>query len=308
MTINVIMNNSLDYKLLAALEAVMSEQSFEKAACKLAITQSATSQRIKQLEQFVAQPVLVRASPPTLTQVGEQLLKHYKEVRLLEHQLSEDIFPEQGNKSVKVAIALNADTLASWFIPAISPLLKKENIELDLHVANETYTQSLLSKGKVFAAISNKEAAVTGCKSEYLGQLSYVLCASEEFRDKYFPNGITLENLKKAPAVDFDANDNMHSQYLSQMFNLSPQDYPCHRVRSSEAFVSLALAGNAYTLLPMTQAAAHLKNKSLVELAPDKPLIQSLFWHSWILERGLYKEISEQIIKYAQPLLKSMAI
>ena len=41
---------TLDYKLLLALDAVMQEQNFERAAQRLHITQSAISQRIKQLE------------------------------------------------------------------------------------------------------------------------------------------------------------------------------------------------------------------------------------------------------------------
>ena len=53
----------LDYKLLQALATVIKEQSFERAASNLFITQSAVSQRIKQLEQFLSQPVLIRSSP-----------------------------------------------------------------------------------------------------------------------------------------------------------------------------------------------------------------------------------------------------
>ncbi|WP_211185277.1 LysR family transcriptional regulator ArgP [Thalassotalea algicola] len=299
------MRYPIDYKLLTALEAVMSEQSFERAASKLAITQSAISQRIKQLELLVAQPVIIRTTPLTLTDVGQKLLKHFKEVSLLQHQLVNDIFPEQAQQKIKIAIALNADTLASWFIPAISPLLKKTNIELDLHVANEQDTQSLLSKGKVFGAVSSQEKSVSGCKSQYLGELDYILCASPEFQQKYFSNGLTKDALRVAPSVDFDANDNMHSLYIWQKYNLAAGEYPCHRVRSSEAFVNLAIAGNAYTLLPMTQAKEHLLSGTLVNISPENSLVQKLYWHSWILEQGVYKRISMQVVQYAQSLLAS---
>ena len=292
-----------DYKLLAALDAVTTEQSFEKAADKLAITQSAISQRIKQLEQQVAQPVIIRTSPPQLTPIGEKLLKHFKQVSLLEFQLVEDIQPEQRQKPLKIAIGLNADTLASWFIPAISPLLKQELIELDLHVANEQDTQSLLSKGNVFAAISSQQKSVAGCKVEYLGQLHYLLCASPDFVQRYFHNGLTKQALEQAPAVDFDPHDNMHHQYLTQHFNMAVGSYPCHRVRSSEAFVQLALSGDAYTLLPITQAQPYLTSGELVSIAPDKQLVQTLYWHSWVLERGSYKHISEHVVNYARTLL-----
>ena len=42
----------LDYKLLRALDAVLQEQNFDRAAKSLHITQSAISQRIKQLEEM----------------------------------------------------------------------------------------------------------------------------------------------------------------------------------------------------------------------------------------------------------------
>ena len=44
------MFSNIDYKLLKALDAVVIEQNFERAANRLHITQSAISQRIKLLE------------------------------------------------------------------------------------------------------------------------------------------------------------------------------------------------------------------------------------------------------------------
>lgn len=45
-----------DYRTLQALDAVIRERGFERAAQKLCITQSAVSQRIKQLENLFGQP------------------------------------------------------------------------------------------------------------------------------------------------------------------------------------------------------------------------------------------------------------
>ncbi|MGC9553259.1 LysR family transcriptional regulator, partial [Vibrio metoecus] len=48
----------LDYRWIEALDSVVSKGSFERAAEQLFISQSAVSQRIKQLEKYLAQPVL----------------------------------------------------------------------------------------------------------------------------------------------------------------------------------------------------------------------------------------------------------
>lgn len=64
----------LDYRWLEALDAVIAHGGFDKGAEALFITQSAVSQRIKQLEKWLAQPALVRESPPQPTAIGKKLL------------------------------------------------------------------------------------------------------------------------------------------------------------------------------------------------------------------------------------------
>lgn len=59
-----------DYRTLQALDAVIRERGFERAAQKLCITQSAVSQRIKQLENLFGQPLLVRTVPPARLSKG----------------------------------------------------------------------------------------------------------------------------------------------------------------------------------------------------------------------------------------------
>ena len=93
------MSSRLDYKLLQALAAVVREQSFERAAAAIFITQSAISQRIKQLEQIISQPVLVRSTPPKATEIGKQLISHYYQVEQLEQALHEAIFPSAEQTS-----------------------------------------------------------------------------------------------------------------------------------------------------------------------------------------------------------------
>lgn len=75
-----------DYRTLQALDAVIRERGFERAAQKLCITQSAVSQRIKQLENMFGQPLLVRTVPPRPTEQGQKLLALLHQVELLEEE------------------------------------------------------------------------------------------------------------------------------------------------------------------------------------------------------------------------------
>ena len=113
--------NDLDYKLLAALNAVIEQQSFDLAAKQLFISQPAVSQRIKLLEEKLGQPVMVRGQPITVTSIGEKLLSHYKMVQQLEDELLPELLPNAPSKPMKVSLTVNADSIATWFLDAIAP-------------------------------------------------------------------------------------------------------------------------------------------------------------------------------------------
>ncbi len=295
--------NHLDYKLLQAFDVILREQSFERAAQQLHITQSAISQRIKQLELLVAQPVLIRTQPIQLTAMGQLLLTHYQQVQQLEQALLPHLSPNTLLKPLSVTIATNADSLATWLIPALTPLLQPGLIELNLLIEDENRTIDRLRRGEAFGAITTQQEALPGCQSELLGYMDYVLTASPNFIAQYFPHGLTEEALRKAPGVAFDQRDDMHVSFVEKHFGLPPGSYPCHTVRSSEAFVALAKAGVAYCLIPKLQITAELTSGQLVELMPDTPLRERrLFWQRWILEKGIYRQISQHLLNQAHQI------
>lgn len=296
------MNRSLfplDYKLLAALDAVIAEQSFERAAQRLHLTQSAISQRIKQLEQTLAQPLLRRTSPLTPTPLGQQLLGHYRQVSQLERALQPWLQTDATETPLQVNIAVNADSLATWFVPALRTLLADHPIELNLLIQDENRTLDCLRQGEVFASISTQSHPLPGCHCDFLGIMPYRLVCTPEFAVRYFANGLHSTSLAHAPAVAFDTRDDMHVSYICEHFGLAGGSYPCHTVRSSEAFIALAEAGVAYCLIPELQIIDALQQGRLVSL-PAPVLERTLYWHRWVLERGLHREISQAILQHAR--------
>ncbi|MDX2319255.1 MAG: LysR family transcriptional regulator ArgP [Moritella sp.] len=289
----------MDYKLLHALQVVIEQQSFERAAAVLCISQPAVSQRIKLLEEYVSLPVLIRSKPLVATDIGQRLLTHYKQVQHLEAELLPSISATSIGKSVVMAIAVNADSLATWFIPALAPLLKQYPIELNLHIMDEARTLEKVKAGETFGALSLQSKSLPGCEATLLGELHYALVATPSFVQQYLAQGITQQALRKAPAVSFDHKDDMHIKFIQQHFDLAGGSYPCHIVRSSEAFVAMANAGVAYCLIPELQIQDELAAGSLVKLT-ETQLTIPLYWHRWILLKGLYKQVSEQIITAAK--------
>ena len=114
----------LDYKLLRALDAVLQEQNFDRAAKSLHITQSAISQRVKQLEQQFAEPLLIRSQPLLATPLGQKLLAHYRQVHQLELELAGELAPDEPQGPIRISIAVNADSLATWFFSRHCPLVE----------------------------------------------------------------------------------------------------------------------------------------------------------------------------------------
>ncbi len=292
-----------DYKLLSALSSIIEMQSFELAANKLFISQSAISQRIKLLEENIGQPILIRCQPIELTAVGEQLLSHFKKVQQLENELLPELLPDKPTKPMKISLALNADSMATWFIQAVTPVLKEHLVELNLLIAHEDQTLDKLRTGEAIGAVSVIKKPLKGYRSFELGKMNYCLVCSKSFQKKYFGEGLTKSSLKMAPAISYDHKDDMHERFIVKHFGLASNEYYSHSVRSSEAFVELAKQGVAYCLVPELQIKAELASGELIKLCPQKQLIQTLYWHSWILVKGVNKTISQEITRAGKMLL-----
>ncbi|GAA5112846.1 LysR family transcriptional regulator ArgP [Orbus sasakiae] len=290
-----------DYRALQALDAVIKERGFERAADKLCITQPAVSQRIKQLESFFGQQLLVRTIPPKATKQGEHLLGLLHQVELLEQQWLGD--NDHNTTPLSLSIAVNADSLATWLLPALKPVLDRNNLRFDIQIKDEEHTLDLLRLGTVVGAISIQELPLPGCLSDRLGALDYIFVASPDFAKRYFPNGVTRSTLMKAPAVAFDHLDDMHQMFLNENFNLAPGSVVCHITSSSEAFVQLAKQGAACCMLPILQVEKELKSGELINLTEGLFQRRMLYWHRFAPESSVMQNISETLLNYTKHVL-----
>ncbi|HHF2884084.1 LysR family transcriptional regulator ArgP [Vibrio diabolicus] len=290
----------LDYKWIEALDAVVYQGSFERAAEHLFVSQSAISQRIKQLEKFLAQPVLVRSQPPKPTPIGKKLLGLYRRVRLLEHEILPELKNDTSTRPVQLSLATNADSLATWLLPALQDVMKQRQVELKLTIYGESRSIEKLKSGEVTGAISLESQPIPGCSADYLGRVDYVCVASPEFYQRYFAQGVNNQTLAKAPAVSYDQYDDLHKTFLTEHFNVSPDSVIHHNISSSEAFLKVALAGVAYCLIPRLQITDELERGALVDVTPGFLMSHRIYWHHWQLETGVLQEISHAIVGYAQ--------
>lgn len=291
-----------DYRALQALDAIIRERGFERAAQKLCITQSAVSQRVKQLENLFGQPLLVRTVPPRPTEQGQKLLALLHQVELLEEEW---LGSNDGNEMpLLLSLAVNADSLATWLLPALKPVLSNSSIRLNLQVEDETRTQERLRRGEVVGAVSSQLQPLPSCLVDRLGALDYLFIASPDFAAQYFPNGVTRAALLKAPAVAFDHLDDMHQAFLQFNFDLSPGSVPCHIVNSSEAFVQLAKQGTTCCMIPHLQIEKELASGELIDLTPGMCQRRMLYWHRFAPESKTMRKVTDALLNYGHRVLR----
>ncbi|ODQ01659.1 MULTISPECIES: LysR family transcriptional regulator ArgP [unclassified Salinivibrio] len=293
----------MDYRGVEALDAVITLGGFERAAAALFITQSAVSQRIKQLERQIAQPVMVREQPPRLTPIGQRLLGLYRRVQLLEQETLPELAPDADGSVLSVSIATNADSLATWLLPALAPLLASQAIDLNLLVEDESRTLKRMRSGEAIAAISTDSTPMHGCDCLYLGRMDYSCVATPAFSQRYFSQGIDREALMAAPAVIFDAHDDMHADFLASYFAMPAAGWRRHIVRSSEAFVAMASKSMAYCLIPRLMVSKQLEEGTLIDVMPGKVEARHLYWHYWAMESGVLSEMTHACQQAAQRAL-----
>tara|TARA_B100000678_G_scaffold184879_1_gene154497 strand:+ start:403 stop:1293 length:891 start_codon:yes stop_codon:yes gene_type:complete len=268
----------LDYKLLDALAAVLTHQGFERAARALGLTQSAVSQRIKLLEARLGQPVLVRGSPPTPTELGQRLLNHVQQVQLLEGELIQNA-PQLALGHRQLRIAINADSLATWWPGAIAGYLKHQAITLDLVIEDQEVGLERMRLGEVAACLCASDMPVQGARVIALGVMRYRALASPDFMARHCPQGADAGSLAQAPAIIFGPNDQLQHRFMAAHGVNGP--FPHHRCASVEGFLRLAHAGLGFGLIPEIQAYRELSTGELEDVVPGWHLDVPLYWHYW---------------------------
>ena len=153
--------------LLAALSAIHRRGSFDLAAASLGVTPSAISQRLKLLEERMGTVLIRRGQPCTATQAGLRLIRHHDEVALLQSQLTQDL-PQLNAGPATIRIAVNADSLATWVIPALAAT---NDMLFDLVIDDQDHSQAWLKRGEVSATITSHPGPLQGCDTIPLGTL-----------------------------------------------------------------------------------------------------------------------------------------
>lgn len=258
---------------LRTLATLLRAGSFDAAARLLGVTQSAVSQRVRALEERAGTVLVRRTQPVAATAAGARLARHAEALDLIEAGVRADLGLGTA-LCPTLRIAVNADSLATWFLPALASV---EGFLFDLVIDDQDHSHDLLLSGEVVAAVTGQAGPVQGCDSVPLGALRYLATASAGFRDRWFRDGVSAATLADAPSLTFNAKDTLQDRWVRRVTGAALQR-PTHLIPSSQAFVEAACLGLGWGMNPEPLVRDHLAAGRLVALRPDLPLDVPLYW------------------------------
>ncbi|GAB2465023.1 LysR family transcriptional regulator (chromosome initiation inhibitor) [Conyzicola lurida] len=287
-----------DLSQLRALSVTVSEGTFEAAARRLHVTPSAVSQRIKALESAVGSVLLQRTKPVEVTESGQAVLRLARQIEILTADTHRELGDElDDGRPASVPIAVNADSLATWILPALAAL--PPGTVFDLHLDDQDHTTALLRSGAVMAAVTAVARPIQGCTSSRLGTMRYRARCSAEFAARWFPEGATPAALAVAPVVVFDTKDDLQDAFLRRA-GRRRADPPRQFVPSSADFVRAVELGLGWGMIPDLQA-----SDRLVELDPAGDATDvALYWQQWQLRSATLDRVAEAVREAATATLR----
>ena len=291
-----------DSAQLETFAAVVDEGSFDAAAKRLRLTPSAVSQRIKALESRLGQVAVMRGKPAKPTEAGEALLRLARQVSLLE---LEAIAAVRGTvDALRLPIAVNADSLNNWFLPAMLDLSQNHDARFLVHQEDEEHSAEFLRNGTVLAAVTADPRPVRGCRVVPLGKMRYLPVATPEYAERWLAGKPLPDALAEAPMMVFNAKDLLQHRLIRKVTRRK-LDPPTHAVPAPGAFHQAVRIGLGWGMIEDEVAEPELAAGRLVDVAPGKYIDVPLYWQHWKLESGILDALTAAVLRAAAAGLRT---
>lgn len=285
------------------LLAVVDEGTFDAAAAALHVTPSAVSQRVKALEQRTGRVLLLRTKPVRPTDSGTVPVRLARQVARLERDAYAELGLSGAGEPTRVSVAVNADSLATWFLGALTRMPRDPGICFELRREDEDHTATLLREGVVMAAVTSSADPVPGCTVRHLGRMRYLPCAEPAFAARYL-DGPLHPSIVAAPVVVFDRRDDFQDGFARRLGH-GGAGPARHYVPTSEGFVEAVAAGLGWGMVPEPQAEPLLRAGRLVDFAPDLAVDIPLYWQQWKLDSPALATVAEAVVSAAARALRT---
>src|SRR5690606_8495473 len=122
--------------------------------------------------------------PCRSTAAGEALVRAARQMVVLEED-ARAAMGEGGGAAVDLPVAVNADSLATWFGPVLAVAAGWDDVRLQLEVEDEDYSADHLRRGSVVGAVTADPTPVAGCRTQALGAMRYLPVAAPGLAQRY---------------------------------------------------------------------------------------------------------------------------
>jgi LysR family transcriptional regulator (chromosome initiation inhibitor) len=258
------------------------------------------------MEDAAGQILLQRTSPVRPTTAGEAVLRFALQVRQLEWDARQELGGGHSAPSAPIPLVVNADSLSTWFLPALASLPADIGVCFELRREDEQHSTRQLRTGAVMAAVTATPEPVPGCSVEPLGSLRYRAVASPAYVRRWWPDGQKLVAGSQTPVVDFDRKDDLQAGFFRALTG-TDLAAPRHYVPSSAEFAQAIRLGLGWGLLPEQQCLAGLRSGDLVELAPENPVDVALYWQRWKIDSPVLNQLTAAVRDAASSQLRQPA-
>lgn len=287
------------------LLAVVDEGTFDAAAAALHVTPSAVSQRVKALEQRTGRVLLMRTKPVRVTESGQVVVRFARQLARLERDARAELGmgTADGGGPVRLPIAVNADSLSTWFLPVLSRVPQDPPVCFELYREDESHTTALLREGQVMAAVTSSPDPVAGCTVRALGLARYLPVAGPGFAARHLA-GDPAQDLREAPTIVFDRRDDLQDAFVRSLTgDGAGASAVRHQVPTSEGFRDAVAAGLGWGLVPEAQAEPLLRAGALVRITPGRTLDVPLYWQQWKLDSPALALVARLVAETARGAL-----
>lgn len=288
----------VDPELAHTVATVVEEGTLDGAAARLHLTPSAVSQRVKALEEQFGQRLLVRSKPARATDAGQAVVRYAHHHALLAHDLAVELGSGETETRMRLALAVNADSLATWFMEPMAAFTARHPVEIEIHREDQDHTARLLETGRVVGAVTSQSRAVPGSRSRELGQLVYEPVAAPSWIRRWAPSGVDGAILVVAPRVDYDPHDSLQTDWLSHL-GIDPGSAPRHLVPSTHDFARAVELGLGWGMLPVQHSEALVARGQLIRL-DGPPAHVTLYWQRWSGASALLDSLTDEVVSAAR--------
>ncbi|QXT63068.1 LysR family transcriptional regulator ArgP [Tessaracoccus palaemonis] len=285
-----------DLAQLRAFAAAVDAGSLELAAQRLHLTPSAVSQRLKALERSVGTVLLQRSRPVRATEAGARVLRLARELELLTRDAAAELGAD--DEAPVLRIAVNADSLVTWALPALVEVSEVAGIQLVRE--DQDVTADLLRSGDVVGAVTSEASAVQGCTVERLGTMTYRPRAAPTFAGRWFPHGLTAAALGSAPVVVFDEHDTLQHQVLERYGAFARR---VHVVPASDGFNEAVRLGLGWGMVPDLQVPGWTEADAVVLGDARDHVDVPLYWQQWALRTPTLDAVASALRRAARTSL-----